>query len=70
MLLPPATTIAQSAAILAVLTALLGALLVLGSHVVLQGTPARLRLLWFGLVAALLVAALGAGVLALVLNSL
>ncbi len=67
--MPSLATLAQYAAILAALTALLGALLVLGSHVVLQSTPARLRLVWFGLVAALLVGALGAGVLALALNS-
>ena len=62
--------IAQHAAILAALTALLAALLVLGSHFAVQGASARLRLAWFGALAALLVAALGLGVLALALNGL
>ena len=62
--------IAQHAAILAALTALLAALLVLGSHFAVQGASARLRLIWFGTLTALLGAALGAGLLALVLNGL
>jgi hypothetical protein len=60
---------AQLAAILSVLTAMLGALLVLGSHVVADGAPERGRLLWLGFVTATLAGALGAGVLALLLNS-
>jgi hypothetical protein len=63
-------TVAQLSATFAALTALLAALLVLGSYVVVQGASARLRRLWFGLLAALLVGALGLGVLALVLNGL
>ena len=63
-------TVAQLSATFAALTALLAALLVLGTHVVVQGTSARLRLYWFGFLAALLVGALGLGVLALVLNGL
>ena len=62
-------TVAQLSAIFATLTALLAALLVLGTHVVVQGASARLRLYWLGFLAALLVGALGLGVLALVLNS-
>lgn len=60
---------AQLSATFGALTALLAALLVLGTHVVVQGTSARLRRYWLGSVAALLFGALGLGVLALVLNS-
>lgn len=56
------------AAVFSVLTAMLGALLVLGSHVVTEGAPARGRLLWLGFVTALLAGAVGAGLLALLLN--
>ncbi len=66
----PGDTLAGFAAILAALTALLAALLVLGSHFAVQGASARLRLAWFGALTALLVLALGAGLLALVLNGL
>lgn len=61
---------AQLSATFGALTALLAALLVLGTHVVVQGTSARLRPYWFGLLAALLAGGLGLGILALVLNSL
>ena len=63
-------TLAGLAAIVATLTALLAALLVLGSHFAVQGASARLRLAWFGALTSLLVAALAAGLLALVLNGL
>ena len=53
----------------AALTALLAVLLVLGTHVVVQGASARLRRYWFGALVALLVGALGLGMLALLLNS-
>jgi hypothetical protein len=62
-------TVAQLSAIFGALTALLAALLVLGTHVVVQETGARLRRYWLGSLAALLVGALGLGVLALLLNS-
>jgi hypothetical protein len=62
-------SVAQLSATFGALTALLAALLVLGTHVVVQGTSARLRRYWFGFLMALLVGALGLGLLALVLNS-
>ena len=63
-------TVAQLSATFGALTALLAALLVLGTHVVVQGAGARLRRYWLGSLAALLAGALGLGVLALILNSL
>ena len=62
-------TVAQLSATFGALTALLAALLVLGTHVVVQGTSARLRRLWVAALTALLVGALGMGIVALVLNS-
>ena len=62
-------TVAQMSAIVGALTALLAALLVLGTHVVVQGDGARLRRYWFGVLAALLAGGLGLGLLALLLNS-
>ena len=66
----PGGTVAGFAAIMAALTALLAALLVLGAHFAVQGASARLRLVWFGALTAMLVAALAAGLLALVLNGI
>ena len=63
-------TAAQLSATFGALTALLAALLVLGTHVVVQGANMRLRRLWLSALIALLAGALGLGALALVLNSL
>ena len=61
-------TVAQLSATFGALTALLAALLVLGTHVVVQGASGRLRRYRLGLLTALLVGGLGLGVLALALN--
>ena len=66
----PGDTVAGFAAVVALLTALLAALLMLGAHVAVQGAGEKLRLAWFGALTALLGAALGAGLLALALNGL
>ena len=63
-------SVAQLSATFAALTALLTALFVLGTHVVVQGTSTRLRLLWLAALTAMLVGALGMGLAALILNSL
>jgi hypothetical protein len=64
------TSVAQLAATSGVLTALLAALLILGTHVVVGDANPRYRLLWVAVLTTLLVGALGAGLLALGLNSL
>jgi hypothetical protein len=63
-------TVAQLSATFGALTAVLAALLVLGTHVVVQGTSVRLRRRWLATLTALLAGALGMGLLALALNSL
>ena len=62
-------TAAQLSAIFGTLPALLAALLVLGTQVVVQGADALLRRYWLCLLTALLVGPLGLGVLAVLLNS-
>jgi hypothetical protein len=57
-------------AILAILTVLLAAPLILGTYVVVPRSDTRALTVWFGLLTALLVAALGAGALALLLEAL
>ena len=61
---------AQLVATLSTLTAILAALLVLGTYAVAQGTGARLRVLWLLALTASLGGAFVAGVAALVLNAL
>jgi hypothetical protein len=55
-------------AILSLLTALFAAPLILGTFVVVPRGGTRALLVWFGLLTALLVVALGAGALALLLG--
>jgi hypothetical protein len=57
-------------AILAILTALLAAPLLFGTFAVVPRSDTRALVVWFGLLTALLVAALGAGALALLLEAL
>ena len=62
-------TVAQLSATVGALTALLVTLLVLGTHIVVQGASIQIRRLWIIALIGLLVGAFGLGVLALVLNS-
>ena len=57
-------------AILAILTVLLAAPLIFGTYAVLPRSDTRALTVWFGLLTALLVVALGAGALALLLAAL
>jgi len=54
---------------LAILIVLLAAPLVFGTYAVVPGSGTRALTVWFGLLTALLVAALGAGALALLLEA-
>ncbi len=61
---------ASLAAILAILTVLTAAPLILGSYVIAQGASRTLLLLWFGFLTMLLIAALGSAAVGLLLSLL